>query len=114
MLILFGGGDGGGLSIGADGKVHRIPPWSPETMAELRAANRLVQAARVSREVPVAEVNALAERLIAKALPEVAKGVAVGGGGAFAFLEDDGGFCGTLVPGHPPIPHAFGIPGGSL
>lgn len=114
MLVLFGGGDGGGIYIGPDGKIHRIGPWSPDAMAELRAANRLVQAARLSRAVPAAEVNALAQRLVAKALPEVAKGLATAEGGGFAFLEEDGGFCGTVVPGHPPIPHAFEIPGGSL
>jgi hypothetical protein len=113
MLILFGGGDGGGIYVGADGKVHRIPPWSPETMAELRAANRLVQAGRLQRDAANAHLGELVQGLLAKALPTIGKGI-VADGSSFAFLEDDGGFCGTIGPKHPPIPHGFAIPGGSL
>ncbi|MCC6537802.1 MAG: hypothetical protein IT162_09650 [Bryobacterales bacterium] len=40
MRIIFigGGTDAGGWYIGPDGKIHRIPGWNPEAMADLSAA----------------------------------------------------------------------------
>lgn len=49
-IILFGGGDGGGWYIGTDGKIHRIPPWNPESelaniVSVLTTAGELTQEA---------------------------------------------------------------------
>src|SRR4029078_2310639 len=41
MMILFGGGDGGGIVIDAKG-IHRIPPYDPGVLLQLKAASALV------------------------------------------------------------------------
>ena len=70
MLILFGGGDGGGIYIGADGKIHRIPPWNPDVMKELKAANAVLSAAEGLHDKAVAkELHGLGERLTAGTIP---------------------------------------------
>ena len=39
------GTDAGGWYIGADGKIHRIPGWNPESMIELTAALSIIRVA---------------------------------------------------------------------
>jgi hypothetical protein len=52
-VILFGGGDGGGIIIGPDG-VRPIPPWDPALRRQLRSISALLQAAQ---GLPDAEVR---------------------------------------------------------
>ena len=60
--------DAGGfiIVVGADGKVHikRVPPWSPETLGELRAAVATVD-----------QVGAIKNRAVAEQFMKVAQGV---------------------------------------
>lgn len=105
MLILFGGGDGGGIYVGADGKIHRIPPWNPEVLLQLRAVNALVGVGTLSDTGLTHEVTALAERLSTKVIPQVTKlaGAQHLGDNSIAFFDADGGFvCGST--GKHPIP----------
>ncbi len=37
------GNDAGGWYIGADGKIHRVPGWNPDAMAELGAAVNIIR-----------------------------------------------------------------------
>ncbi len=78
IVVLFGGGDAGGFII-LNGKIHRIPPYNPETLAGraqavLNAANALTQAAAVNRELS-AELNATALKLTQEAVGQLTKGV---------------------------------------
>lgn len=115
MMILFGGGDGGGFYIGADGKLHRIPPWNPETMAELKAVNALAAASQQLANKGLAkDMFSLAERVSSTVIPQIAKGVhgGIGADASVAFIDDDGGFvCGSTGK-HPipvPVPHYTGL-----
>src|SRR5438128_2344103 len=105
MLVLFGGGDAGGIYIGPDGKVHRIPPWNPEILAQLKAVKALTAAAAVVRDAALGkQIASLAEHISSTVIPQAA-GIAgatqIDGG--IAFFDPDGGFtCGTT--GHHPIP----------
>ncbi len=114
MMVLFGGGDGGGIYIDAKGVLHRIPPWTPDLMAQLKAVNALTSAAgRVKAPEIGKEMHGLAERLASGVIPRLAQ--SVGGIGAgentVAFFDgDDGFFCGST--GKRPIP--FPIPHGGI
>jgi hypothetical protein len=117
MMILFGGGDGGGIYIGADGKIHRIPPWTPDFMLELKAVNALTAASqRLGNAGLAKEMFSLAERVSTTVVPEIAKSVhgGVSANESVAFIDADDGFtCGTTGK-HPipfPIPHGVFTPG---
>jgi hypothetical protein len=76
MVVLFGGGDAGGFII-LNGKIHRIPPYNPETaigraQAVLTAANALSQAASVNKELS-SELNATALKLANEAIGQITK-----------------------------------------
>ena len=38
MIGVGGGGDGGFIVIGPDGKIHKVPPWNPDVMRLVAAA----------------------------------------------------------------------------
>jgi hypothetical protein len=113
MLVLFGGGDGGGFYVGPDGKFHKIPPYSPDVGAKLKATNHLLQATRLAR-LPHAELVGHAQNLFAAAAPEAAKGVIIVDGSPVVYLDVDGGFtCGSTGPHlHLKDPHPFPFPPG--
>ena len=112
MLILFGGGDGGGFEIGTDGKIHRIPPWNPEVMQQLKAVSALAGLATIHDGVLTKEAGAFAERLSTKVIPQVTKtiGTTPTGDTSVAFVDAEGGFvCGSTGKHPIPIPpHSFG------
>lgn len=111
MLILFGGGDGGGISVDGNGKVQRIPPWNPETMLQLKAVSALVGVATVNEAAVTKEAGALAERLSTKVIPQLAKsaGTTQLGDNSIAFVDEDGGFvCGSTGKHPIPIPRSLG------
>ena len=77
-IILFGGGDGGGY-IFLNGRIIRIPPYDPATIAgraqaALNAANTLVQAANVNKELSH-EMIAAAQKLTVEAVGQLTKGL---------------------------------------
>src|SRR5258708_40329193 len=113
MMVLFGGGDGGGFWIGADGKVHKIPPWTPDTMAVLRASAAILKASsHVSGSSLTHELTAVAEKLTASVIPGLAKGAELGAGGQVVFLDGDDGFtCGTTGKHPIPVPVPHGVLG---
>jgi hypothetical protein len=79
VVVLFGGGDGGGFII-LNGRIIRIPPYNPETavgraQAVLNAANSLVQAASVNKDLSH-ELNAVAQKLSSEAVAQISKAVA--------------------------------------
>lgn len=66
------GGDGGFWYIGADGKLHRVPPWSPDVMRDLNAAATLVSVAQNLKEGEVSrQLTAVAEKLISAHTHEI-------------------------------------------
>lgn len=112
MFILFGGGDAGGFWIGADGKIHRIPPWNPDVLAQLKAVSSLVAlGTQVQDAAIVKEAGALAERLSTTVIPKVTKiaGASNLGDSSIAFFDADGGFvCGSTGKRPIPVPpHSF-------
>jgi hypothetical protein len=114
MMILFGGGDGGGIWVDGEGHVHHIPPWSPDALRQLKAAVAVLSAAdRLDDKKLAAELRGIGERLTTAAIPQVARAASQAGTeiGAVAFLDGDDGFvCGSTGkrPGHFPIPHGPG------
>jgi hypothetical protein len=108
MLILFGGGDGGGIYVGPDGKVHRIPPWSPDVQAQLKAVSALVALEGVHETGLAKEAAVLAERLSTKVIPQITKSVGTQqlGDTSIAFVDGDDGFvCGSTGKHPIPVPH---------
>ncbi len=108
MLILFGGGDGGGFYVGADGKIHRIPPWTPDVQVQLKAVSALVALDGVHETGLAKEATALAERLSTKVIPQITKTVGAPqlGDTSIAFVDGDEGFvCGSTGKHPIPVPH---------
>ncbi|HEY2163374.1 MAG TPA: hypothetical protein VGH04_05260 [Gemmatimonadaceae bacterium] len=108
MLVLFGGGDGGGFWVGADGKLHPIPPYGPDILRQLRAVSALVAVATHDEGTFTKEAESLAERLSTTVIPEVTKfaGATQLGDSSIAFVDGDDGFvCGSTGKLPIPIPH---------
>ncbi|HXP79737.1 MAG TPA: hypothetical protein VN976_07520 [Verrucomicrobiae bacterium] len=90
MIIILGriGSDAGYTYIGADGKIHHVPGWNPEAMAEFDAA------ISVMRDATQLKAPGLAEAVVKSVLPFAQKeiktyfkdagegGVVVAGAGA--------------------------------
>src|SRR5262245_36350774 len=108
MFVLFGGGDAGGIFTGTDGKVHRVPPWNPEIVSQLKAVKSLTLAASQIRDTELAkQVATLSERLCEHVVPQAVKiaNVTFTGTDTVAFFDPDGGFvCGTTGKKPFPVP----------
>jgi len=103
-VILFGGGDAGGLIITANG-VRRIPPFDPGILKALKATASLVAAAKAaSSEKAREKLGRLATSLSVAALEQVEDVVGpLEGESALVFQDEGDGFtCGTT--GKKPIP----------
>jgi len=102
-VILFGGGDGGGLII-TDGGVKPIPPFDPEVLMTLKATAALVTAVDAASGKDQRKLSRLATSLAAAAVEQVEDVVGpLSGESALVFQDDDGGFtCGST--GKPPRP----------
>jgi len=102
MVILFGGGDGGGFIITANG-IRRIPPYDPPILHALKGARHLAQAAATGS----GDLSGIATRVATGALEQIQKSAgSFGRAGEIVFLDEDGGFvCGST--GKPPIPIPF-------
>ena len=108
MLILFGGGDGGGFYVGADGKIHRIPPWAPDIQVQLKAVSALVGLETLHEAGLTKEATTLAERLSTKVIPQITKqaGAPQAGDSSVAFIDGEDGFvCGSTGKHPIPVPH---------
>jgi hypothetical protein len=104
MVILFGGGDGGGLII-TDKGVRTIPPFDPEVLLTLKATAALVTASHTGAPGKARrKLSKLAGNLAMAAIEQVEDVVGpLSGENALIFQDDDGGFtCGST--GKPPIP----------
>lgn len=100
-MILFGGGDGGGIIIGPDG-IKPIPPWNPDMARGLRAIASLTQ---MSRRSAVGRVAAgVAEELATMIVPQLVRHVeGLGDSGSVLYIGFDGDFfCGST--GKKPLP----------
>jgi hypothetical protein len=66
------GGDGGYWYIGADGKLHRVPPWSPEVFRDLNAAASLLSMAEGIKQVGIRkQLIGLSEELVVGHIKEI-------------------------------------------
>lgn len=109
QVILFGGGDAGGLIITPDG-IRRIPPFDPAITVQLKAVGTLLRAQPTLRDTPIQkEVDAITTSLATMAAQQVETKVGQldEGSGIICFDDDDGFVCGST--GKPPIP--FPVPG---
>lgn len=97
-VILFGGGDAGGLIITAHG-IKRIPPFGPEILHELRAVNSLTHLADGK------EFGDVAARLSGSALAQIAKATGTTGASVVFADGDDFTYCGN---GRKPVPFPIG------
>jgi hypothetical protein len=107
VVVLFGGGDAGGIIITPTG-IKRIPPWDPEIRLKAADLSHVVNAGRLSPSVR--RTSASLERKLVKAVTAgIADQVArvapelEGTQGLVASFDPDGGFvCGST--GRKPIP----------
>ena len=72
MMILFGGGDGGGIVIDANG-IHRIPPYDPGVLLQLKAVSALVGVNALHDATLTRDAAAIAERLTTSVIPQLTK-----------------------------------------
>jgi hypothetical protein len=101
QVILFGGGDAGGLIITAHG-IRRIPPFDPGLRLQLRGVSALTQASGQLQGDQ--DFSALVNKLAHHAVARVGAVVGVlDAENSLIFQDDAGGFsCGST--GKPPIP----------
>ena len=102
-VILFGGGDGGGLVITKDG-VKPLPPFEPFVLAQIKAVAHLATAAGAPG-VARGELTDVATRLAGIAferIEEVAGPLDREAGLIVAMEDGDGFVCGST--GLPPVP----------
>ncbi len=103
QIILFGGGDGGGIIITAEG-VRPIPPFDPGLRLQLRGLSGLINGFRRVSAKPGNEMLTLINRISNLIIEQVEAVVGpLNGNNALIYQDDDGGFsCGST--GKPPIP----------
>lgn len=103
-LILFGGGDAGGLLIGPHG-VTPVPPFDPALRLQLRSIGTLVRAQEQIPDTNVRrQLSAAVTTLTNLAVSQVENVIGdIDDADGIVFQSDDGGFtCGST--GRPPIP----------
>lgn len=103
QVILFGGGDGGGLIIGPNG-VRPIPPFDPSIRLQLRGLSALLAGITRVPEKPQREMGKLVNRVSNLVIEQVEAVVGrLEGDNSLIYQDEDGGFtCGST--GKPPIP----------
>jgi hypothetical protein len=66
--------DGGGFWIDANGHIHRIPPWNPETLAQLTVGATMLNNARHITDTNLGrQVESIAQEVITGAMPQLEK-----------------------------------------
>ena len=110
QVILFGGGDAGGLLIGPNG-VRPIPPFDPALLRQIRAVSELTGAGRsLGRDERRREFQELTNKL-SNLVVEQVEGVVgpLEPENGLIYQDDDGGFtCGST--GRPPLPIPWPAP----
>jgi hypothetical protein len=103
QVILFGGGDAGGIIITEHG-VRRIPPFDPGTRLQLRGLSALANAGRYAHGDAAKELSGIVGRLSSDVIGRVERIVGpLSGANSLVYDDPDGGFvCGST--GQPPIP----------
>jgi hypothetical protein len=108
-VILFGGGDGGGIRITLKG-VEPIPPFDPSIRHQLRALNQLALAGRLLPEKASGRsLGGIIGKLTGLVLTQL-EGLLgeIDADNGLIYQDDDGGFtCGST--GKPPIPFPFPV-----
>lgn len=91
VVILFGGGDGGGLKVGPDG-VKRIPPFNPELAAAIGHLSFAAEKHGELRKTADEAMNLLAQQIGMVEMPA-----------PIVYVGDDAPWCGTSSDGkfHP-------------
>lgn len=105
QVILFGGGDGGGIIVTEHG-IKKIPPFDPAIIAELSAVSKLAMAAtEIKNTEAQRELNEVTSRLTAVVIPQITKvSGAISDVAGLVYCDPDGGFvCGSTGK-HPPVP----------
>ncbi len=100
IVILFGGGDAGGLIIGPNG-VEPIPPFDPRVRVQLGATAALLKAAEQLADDELGSVLAEhAESLAKRTVRDVERDIAeIGPEGGIAFIDIDAVlWCGNEPP----------------
>lgn len=108
-VILFGGGDGGGIIITSKG-VKPIPPWDPAFRLQLRALNALVRAGSLmSKREHARLLGNVITKLSGAALTQLEALVGkIDADNGLIYQDEDGGFtCGST--GKPPIPFPWPV-----
>ncbi len=102
-LILFGGGDGGGLIIGPNG-VRPIPPFDPVMRLQLRGLSALLNGIGRMSGNPAREMGKLLNQVSNLLVIEFEEIVGpLEGENSLVYQDEDGGFtCGST--GKPPLP----------
>lgn len=102
-VVLFGGGDGGGLIFGPNG-VRPIPPFDPSIRLQLRGVSALLAGAKSMPAKPSKEMGTLLNKMTNLVVEQVEAVLgSLEGSDALVYQDDDGGFtCGTT--GKPPLP----------
>jgi hypothetical protein len=108
QVILFGGGDGGGILITSNG-VRRIPPFDPSIRLQLRGLSALLNGIRLLPNAPAEEMTTLVNRVSNIFIEQVEAVVGpLEGDNSLVYQDEDGGFtCGST--GRPPIPFPWAI-----
>lgn len=109
MIILFGGGDGGGIRITAEGKVIRIPPFDPALRETLKQVSKLsASSLHVSESGVRDRIDAIATRASGDAISQLSGALgSEPGDTSLLYLDwDDGFYCGNV-----PIPVPIPTPG---
>ncbi len=106
QVILFGGGDGGGIIITEHGIKH-IPPFDPQILRELAALAGVTRAAAATKNVTTRnELTQMSAKLTDLIVPQVEKitSVSLNTADGLVYFDPDGGFvCGSTGK-HPPVP----------
>jgi hypothetical protein len=108
-VILFGGGDAGGLVI-TDHGIKPIPPFDPGILLNLRAANSMLKAAAaVGKDALRAKLTKSAASVANIAVEQIEEAIGpLGANASVVYADDDGGFtCGST--GKPPIPFPWPV-----
>lgn len=108
-VILFGGGDGGGIRLTANG-VEPIPPFDPALRLQLRALNGLARATRFMPEKDSARLlGSVVTKLSGTVLNQLEALVGeIDADNGLIYQDEGGGFsCGST--GKPPIPFPFPV-----
>lgn len=108
-VILFGGGDGGGIRITSSG-TEPIPPFDPALRLQLQALNALARAGQLMPEKECTRLlGGVTTKLMGAVLTQVEVLVGeIDGDNGLVYQDEDGGFtCGST--GKPPIPFPWPV-----